>query len=149
MKILAIDPGNIQSAYILWDGKEILSKNIIINETLIDLLQHWPDTCQILIVEQIRSYGMPVGATIFDTVFWSGRFCQAWPGDFYQLPRMDVKNHLCHNSRAKDSNIRQALIDRFEPDLKPRQRPKGVLEGLVKDLWAAMGVAVTWFDQNK
>jgi len=66
-----------------------------------------------MVIEQVRSYGMPVGATVFDTVFWSGRFCQAWPNEFHQMPRLKVKQHICHDSRAKDSNIIQALVDRF------------------------------------
>jgi len=147
--ILAIDPGPTQSACVVWNGTEILEYKTLLNEDMLDILIVGLREQDPLVIEQIRSYGMPVGATVFDTVFWSGRFYQAWEGPVYQIPRLKVKQHLCHDSRAKDSNIRQALIDRFEPELKPRQRPKGVLKGLVKDEWAALAVAVTWMDQNK
>lgn len=30
-----------------------------------------------------------------------------------RIPRLKVKVHLCHDSRAKDANIRQAILDRF------------------------------------
>ena len=91
---------------------------------------------------------MPVGASVFDTVFWSGRFCEAFGEPFHLMPRLAVKLHICHDSRAKDTNIRRALIDRFEPDLKPRQRPKGILKGFSGHVWAAMALAVTFWDQQ-
>lgn len=147
MKILAIDPGTKKSAYVIWDGKHILDMGIKFNNQFIVALYQMPPGN--LVVEQVRSYGMAIGATTLDTVFWSGRFCEAWRGDWSLMPRMDVKMHLCHNSRANDSNIRQALIDRFEPTLKPRQRPKTILKGVSKDIWAAVALAVTWWDLNR
>ena len=146
MKIIAIDPGTKESAWVQWDGKNILSMGIMFNmELIMELYQFKPSN---MVIEQVRCYGMTIGASTLDTVFWSGRFCEAWPGDWSLMPRMDVKMHLCHDSRAKDKNIRQALIDRFEPDLKPRQRPKTVLKGVGTHLWAAMALAVTWWDLN-
>ncbi len=94
--------------------------------------------------EQIKCYGMPVSDSIFDTVFWSGRFCEAWSFEFHRVPRMDVKMHHCHNSRAGDSNIRTALIDRFGPP--GTKKAPGLTYGLKKDLWAAFALAVYWVD---
>jgi len=148
MKIIAIDPGPTQSAFVIWDGTLIIATEILKNDNLLELIAEYPHKTFPMVIEQVRSYGMPVGATIFDTVFWSGRFYQAWKGPKYQMPRLEVKQHICHNSRAKDSNIRQALIDRLEPDLKPRQRPKGILKGLVRDQWAAMALAVTFLEKE-
>lgn len=147
-KVLAIDPGPTQSAYVVWDGNTIVAKYIDHNEKLIKILSDYPHTYYPLAVEKIVSYGMSVGESVFSTVFWAGRFCQAWNGEHFLIPRLTVKQHLCHDSRAKDSNIRQALIDRFEPDLKPRCRPKEKLKGLKNDLWAAFALAVTFYDQN-
>ena len=148
-KIIAIDPGPTQSAYVVWDGKEISELSIIDNEVFVLALGAWPGEPFPMVIEQIRSYGMAVGMTIFDTVFWSGRFYEAWKGDCYLIPRLQVKQHICHDSRANDSNIRQALIDRFEPALMPRQRPKSVLKGLKKDLWSAAAIALTYWDQSE
>ena len=149
MKVFGIDPGSEQSAYVIWNGEEILAKGILENGKMVYLLMDYGNAFLTrVVIEQVRSYGMAVGMTVFDTVFWSGRFCQAYPGKFHQVPRLQVKQHICHDSRAKDSNIRRALIDRFEPDLKPRQRPKSILHGVSNDIWAAMALAVTWWDQN-
>ena len=151
MIIFALDPGPKKSALVVWDGKEIDFAEILPNEYGRDesILNHLHQPGRIdpvLVIEQVKSYGMAVGDTIFETVFWSGRFAQAWQGKWSRMPRMDVKIHLCHQARAKDSNIRQALIDRFEPDLEPKKRPKGILKGLKADLWAAMALAVTYYD---
>lgn len=145
MNVFAIDPGPVQSAYVVWDGSEILEMDKVDNENLLVMVGNLYCPA-VFVIEQIKSYGMAVGEPIFNTVFWSGRLCQAWRGVFHRVPRMDVKMHLCHDSRAKDSNIRQALIDRFEPELKPKQRPKGILKGVKADIWAALAVAVYFYD---
>ena len=150
--IIAIDPGSVQSGWVVWDGENIHDFGLWENKNLLHLLNRTQVSTlprdMDLVVEQIRSYGMAVGASTFDTVFWSGRFCEGFGEAFHLMPRLEVKLHLCHDSRAKDSNIRRALIDRFEPDLKPRQRPKGILKGVYKDIWAAMARAVNFFPLN-
>ena len=68
----------------------------------------------------IASYGMPVGKEVFDTCVWIGRFIEDMnciPQDRITVTeyiyRKDEKMNICHSMKAKDSNIRQALIDRF------------------------------------
>ena len=150
-RILAIDPGPELSAWVVWDGYQILSMGKKENLFLLSDLIPEADA-DALVIEEVASYGMAVGRSVFTTVFWSGRFYESWDvnraGNIYMIPRMKVKMHLCHNSRANDSNIRQALIDRYEPDLLPRQRPKGILKGVSKDVWAALGLAVTFLGQD-
>lgn len=154
MKILAIDPGPEKSAFVHWDGKVIVSKGILKNGFLRGQMQ-CNENIEILVIEQIKSYGMAVADSIFDTVFWTGRFCEAWSGlMFYRVPRMDVKMHLCHDSRARDSNIRTALIDRFgkpgtkkEPNLTYGET--GEKEDKMKaDMWQAFALAVYWYDTH-
>jgi len=144
--ILAIDPGSEQSAIVFWDGETetIHEMGIFPNETLVKELPGRHHVGRSLVIEEIRSYGMPVGLSIFQTVFWSGRFAQAWRGDFNMLPRGKVKMHLCHTMRAKDSNIRQTLIDRF--GVPGTKKKPGLTYGLKKDLWAAFALAVTFYD---
>lgn len=157
MKIITIDPGPVKSAYVIWDGNKVIIKDILDNDDLLYKLNTWPfpNRNEIpfpLIIEQVRSYGMAVGMTVFETVFWSGRFCQAWPGEFHQVPRLKVKQHLCHDSRAKDSNIIQALVDRFAYGEKNRgkgtKKENGFFYGFKADIWQAFALAVMWVDQN-
>jgi hypothetical protein len=153
-KILATDPGAEQSAFVVWDGEKIGEFGLKDNEHFlysVVLAVGAPGNIP-LVIEQVRSYGMPVGATVFDTVFWSGRFCQAWHGDFFQVPRLQVKQHLCHDSRAKDSNIIQALVDRFAYGQKNRGKgtkgAPGFFYGFKADIWQAFALAITFWDQN-
>ena len=149
MKILAIDPGNIESGYVIWDGEKILKMGKENNELIINDVYN--TEADYMAIEMVASYGMPVGKSVFDTCVWIGRFIEAWKSKlniFWELIyRKDVKMHLCHTMRAKDSNIRQALIDRFEPGLQARKRPADVLKGLSKDMWSAMAIAVYSYDK--
>lgn len=70
----------------------------------------------VLVIEMIASYGMPVGKEIFETCVWIGRFKELAiiknkKVDY--IYRKEEKINLCQSMKAKDSNIRQALIDRF------------------------------------
>lgn len=112
-QILAIDPGPVQSAWCLY-GAGGLRAGVLLNGELRASLLDGGFGGDRLAVEMIQSYGMSVGAEVFDTCVWIGRFVEAWGGRDYELvPRLRVKSHLCRDSRAKDANIRQALIDRF------------------------------------
>ena len=68
-----------------------------------------------IVIEMIASYGMPVGKEVFETCVWIGKFAQASGIKEEYIYRKEEKMNLCHSMKAKDSNIRQALIDRFGP----------------------------------
>lgn len=143
MIVAAIDPGTRESALVLWDGFRVLHAAIYSNEDLLTrLLGH---QCELLVIEQVESYGMAVGREVFETVWWAGRFAQAWhPAPFQMVPRRTIKLHLCQSMRAKDANIRQALVDRFgEPGTK---KAPGTLYGITSHKWAALALAVTVHD---
>lgn len=158
MKLIAIDPGNVQSAYVVLEecdpGIAILAHGILPNEELLPMLGdgmvnddiHVARTCP-LVIEMVASFGMAVGKEVFETVWWTGRFCQAWRGEFRRLYRMQVKMHLCHTSRAKDANIRQALIDKLGP--AGTKKSPGPTYGVSKDIWSALAVGVTWLETRE
>jgi len=155
--VYGLDPGNVRSALVVLDERgTVFSKRILDNEAMrLELLERLRpfsrSTGSVLVIEQVASYGMAVGETVFETVYWSGRFHECWCSRVERIKRLDVKLHLCHDSRAKDSNVRQALIDRFGPGKDKAiglKKAPGPLYGFKKDLWAALAVAVTWRDQN-
>jgi hypothetical protein len=146
MSVLAIDPGTERSAFVLWDGKAILQHGTKLNREMSVWLRVGFMPQPVVVAEEIESYGMPVGREVFETVFWTGRFAEACNGALRRLPRRIVKLHLCGDSRAKDANIRAALIDRFGG--RQSIRKGGVLYGIHKDEWSALAIAVTWSEQG-
>ena len=118
--ILGIDPGPAQSATVLYDAesRKVLSFGIDQNS---DVLEYFNNLGigSTLVIEMIASYGMPVGAEVFNTCVWIGRFIQEWQtlnnGPAFTVKRLQIKSALCHSAKANDANIRAALIDLFGP----------------------------------
>ena len=150
MRVLAIDPGNVKSAYVVMEGGDLYEFGIVENSFLkADISAFCAD---FLAIEMIASYGMAVGETVFETCLWIGRFIEAWEEDstVTKIYRKEVKMHLCNSMRAKDGNIRQAIIDRYPatgggkiPQIGVKSK-QGPLYGVSKDVWAALGVAITY-----
>ncbi|WP_026887689.1 hypothetical protein [Clostridium beijerinckii] len=165
--ILAIDPGNVESGYaLLNDDLSIVEKGKIENEYVLDdVIPRFLDVnlnefldknneCKLHIaIEMVASYGMAVGATVFETCMWIGRFYQK----SYEMGlkpqliyRKEEKLNICGSMKAKDSNIIQALIDRFAPNTtnkgKGTKKEPGWFYGFKKDIWQAYAVGVTYYD---
>lgn len=147
--LLAIDPGNTHSGWVLIDvptrrplehGK---TDNYMLRDFLLTLVLDADHT----VIEMVASYGMPVGAEVFDTCVWIGRLIEAAPVDDVDLiKRQPVKLHHCHSPKAKDSNVRQALVDRFTPGQpnhgKGTRDDPGWFHGFHADIWQAYALAV-------
>lgn len=153
MNVLAIDPGTTQSGYVAFDGESVVASGVMPNSEMLQYLrrQHWAINGYAIALEMIASYGMAVGREVFETCVWIGRFQQAWhtPDAVKKVYRKDVKLHLCGTTKAKDANIRQALLDLFPatgggktPQIGTKAAP-GPLYGVSSHAWAALGVAVT------
>lgn len=156
MKILALDPGTFETGFVVLEGDRILASGVQPNPKILYLLREhreytdssfsrpWcPIYADVLAIEMVASYGMPVGAEVFETVRWIGRFQQAWPEpeSVRFVFRKAVKEHLCGTHLAKDPHIRQRLIDMIGPVGTVKNR--GPLYGVKSHAWAALAVAVT------
>lgn len=157
MKVLAIDPGNTESGFILWDGKTVLAKGKVSNKDILyeikDKLNFDPSIY--VAIEMVASYGMPVGKEVFETCVWIGRFYQA---SFMITKRVelvyrkDIKLHICGVTKAKDSNIICALVDRFGNRNiygkygKGTIKNKGLFFGFSADVWQAFALAAYYYD---
>lgn len=137
--IIGIDPGNKETAFVVITGGEIRDHFYGCNESALNRLRlHAAINKTEIYCEMIASYGMPVGKSIFDTCLFIGRIMEALP-DVKLITRNTVKNTICHSSKAKDANIRQALIDIYgEVGTKKNQ---GGTFGISGDKWAALAVA--------
>jgi hypothetical protein len=156
MTIIAIDPGPTHSAVVVYSttARKIAEQAKYSNEYIAEHLQvelcfYMPDR---LVIEQVCSYGMPVGAEVFETVYWSGIFAASFGLDRTdRIPRKTIVTNLCGSARAKDANVRQAIIDRFggkEKAIGNKKQP-GPLYGIGGDCWSALAVALTWCDQQR
>ena len=156
MTILAIDPGNVQSAYVLIDdGFRLGAHGKVDNYKLLGCLKEFAKCCDRVVIERIASYGMAVGRTVFETCEWIGRFTQAAAQHKVRTEyvfRMEEKMTLCHSAKAGDANIRRALIDRFaRHDMRTGKGTKknpDYFYDFAKDEWAAMAVAVAYLDRQ-
>ena len=132
VRLLAIDLGPENSSGVEYDaqtGDVVWTQTWPNDEWLIWLNDTYATD---LAIEMVASYGMAVGADVFETVFWIGRFADRWetgPRLVSDIParrpamlvyRRDVKLHLCGQANAKDANVRQVLIDRYGPGRRGR-----------------------------
>lgn len=183
MLVLAIDPGPVQSAYALCSAEgAYVGGEKIANDRMRRLargiIPRHAQRVEWCVIEQVGHYGMPVGKDVFDTVYWAGRFAEAWGWEsrLVLLPRRAVKLALCGQARAKDSHIRQAVIDRFGGNRlalggvkcqgckgkgwtgrgRPAchtctgsgwEVPPGPLHGVTGDVWQALALGLTFWEQ--
>ena len=155
-KILCIDPGPVSSGVVVFDGTTVLeSCPEYDNEDLLESICFNDCSAHKMVIEMIACYGMPVGKETFETCVWIGRFIERFGRPYDLIYRKDVKLTLCNNMRAKDANIRQAILDRFSatgggktPQIGTKNKP-GPLYGISKHAWSALALGLTWFEQNK
>lgn len=148
MIVCGIDPGPEESAFVIWDGARIVAHGNLPNGKLLALYATpAPEDADMLFaIEQIRGFGVPAGNKLFDTCFWSGRFFEAFgPERTTMVPRKTAADHVCGTGRvSKDQFVREALIDRIGP--QGTKKDRGPTFGIAGHCWAALAVAVTFYD---
>lgn len=148
--LLAIDPGSSESGWVVIDTDTrrpvVFGKTP--NDELRDMLANHHGASR-AVIEMVASYGMAVGAEVFDTCVWIGRYVEVLRGTGVEpelVKRLPVKVHHCRSARATDTNVRQALVDRFaygQPNHGKGTKPNpGWFHGFAKDIWAAYALAV-------
>lgn len=154
MRVFAIDAGCTESGYVVVDlpNLTIVESGKIKNEDLLKAVPLLSASADIFALEMIASYGMPVGKEVFDTCIWIGRFVQVAEKNPTYIYRKEVKLYLCGSTRAKDTNVRRSLIDRYaKHDYKTGKGTKkypDTFHGVTKDAWAAVAVAVTAYERK-
>lgn len=160
MNIIAIDPGNKESGWVVMDSETLkpLEFGKTENEDLRSRFPslRWGYKMSDAVIERVACYGMAVGRDVFDTCEWIGRFTELFEFagvKVHYITRKDEKINLCGSMKAKDTNIRRALIDRFaEHDFKNGKGTKNNPDwfyGFKADIWAAYAVGVTWCDMQR
>jgi Holliday junction resolvasome RuvABC endonuclease subunit len=142
VRLLAIDPGTTESGSVWFRDGRLHDSAIMANADLLTVIR--TSRPEEVAIEMIASYGMAVGREVFETCVWIGRLQQVAEDIGARVTliyRRDVKLHLCGNPRAKDPNIRQALIDLIGP--QGTKKAPGPTYGVKSHAWAALGVAAT------
>lgn len=150
--VLAVDPGNFATAYVLLRGdKKVLSFDKVDNDTFRERLLNMcnAENCgnfrppTIVATEMVASYGMSVGASVFDTCVFIGECKEIARGyvPWVQVVRLEVKLAICRSPKANDATIRAALLDEFGP--QGTKKAPGPTFGFKADMWAALALAET------
>ena len=179
MKIFAIDPGSEVSSFVIWDPvPNVIHEHglDVTNGVLIQRVRALEEQMH-LVVERIASQGMIVGQETFDTADYVGALGEAYVHKYlvHKIFRRLVKVGCCGDSKAKDSNVRQFVIDYFGGQDKAiggkkcgkckgkgwfgsgRQEcpackgakwkhPPGKVFGFAEDEWQAMALAIYFFE---
>lgn len=152
--LLSIDPGTFESGWVLMDAgtAAILDKGITDNTELVARIQDNTLGAGHLSIELIEPRGMPIGNSTLMTVLWTGRFVQAFEGNFTMVHRRRVKLFLTGSVRAKDSNVNTAVGDMYHPlgtkAAKGTKKSPGPLYGCKSHIFAAIAVGLYWRDEN-
>ena len=155
MNILALDVGTTESGYCLMDEKtyQPYSFGKVANEELLKIVQ--TEDYGKMVYEAFASYGMAIGQSTIKSIEWNGRFIQcAINRDIPVFPvfRKEEKINICGSMKAKDTNIRQALIDRFAffdfKNGKGTKLNQDFFDGFSKDAWSAFAIGTTYIDRG-
>lgn len=177
MKIMAIDPGTTESAYVILDDQyQIISADKVGNDVILSIIADAPGLDAVIIEDIEPRYsstdrsaaGAVMGQSTIETIKAFGRF--SWQAALRGLIvgsifRRDERSCLIPTKRNglpplpetapkhADGQIRASLIRRFARHDKERGRGTkanpDTFYGFHGDMWQAMAVGVTWLDQAK
>lgn len=139
-RILAIDPGNEISGWVIVEDGKITESDNTPNAGVLNIIKY--TQFNVLAIEWISSYGMPVGKTTFETCLWVGRFSETANRMcklIRLIPRMRIKHHHTGRAAAKDSNVKAACEEKY--GVKGTKANPGYFYGVSKHAWQAFAVA--------
>lgn len=177
MKIMAIDPGTTESAYVILDDQyQIFSADKVGNDVILSIIADAPGLDAVIIEDIEPRYsstdksaaGAVMGQSTIETIKAFGRF--SWQASLRGLMvgsifRRDERSCLIPTKRNglpplpetapkhADGQIRASLIRRFARHDQERGRGTkanpDTFYGFHGDMWQAMAVGVTWLDREK
>lgn len=115
--IYAIDPGPDESGYVMLDMRDYAvvecghESNRLLESQMESMSRY-----VLFVSEDVVCYGMAVGQSTIDTCVQIGRFSKAAEkvnATLSRINRREIKLALCGSMKAKDGNVRQAIIDMY------------------------------------
>ena len=156
MRILSIDPDPNGGSWVLLDESgEVLDHGYQEQRGVLFNSIRAATGVVTVVVEGIQNMGMPMGNPTIETIKNIGEFRAACYGMALvtfddTLTRPKIKGALCGSARAKDSNVRAALLDLYPatgggatPQIGIKSQP-GPLFGIKADEFAALAVGLVW-----
>lgn len=159
--ILAIDPGTWQSGWVLYNpGNKrhpVEAHAVEQNLDVIRMIRSTPlPGLTAIVIEDFACYGMAIGTSSIKTIKWIGHFERTVIDHRRMEPvtitRKDVKHHLCGTFKARDTNVWQAVMDRFGSDKSiaiGKKASPGPLYGITSHQRAALALAITFAETRK
>lgn len=144
--IVAIDPGTTHSAYVRWQNGEIIFADKPTNKIVLDRLVNPDRIAETVLIEWITSYGMRVGAEVFETCRWVGKFEMACKETAILVPRREIKMWHCGTPSSKDADIIGALKEKYGD--KGTKASPGLTYPLKGDTWQAFALATYWSERE-
>jgi hypothetical protein len=176
MIVYGIDPGTEHSGVVAYDvaARVAIYPGEVPNKILLAYLRNPLSRIPRLnlsrvYIETIEPMGLPVGKSTLETMRWVGRFQEAWEWcsgkSAILVSRSDEKITLCgaatfldqesgRRRSVTDTQIRQAIIDRFPPrgdgkvpQIGTKAKP-GPLYGVKGHAWSALSVVLTGLEKT-
>ena len=154
-RVLALDPGNEETGFVLADKdtRRPIEFGKIANRELADMMLKGTLKFDEFVSERMESMGTLIGRTVLEACEWVGRFSQI--AEFLgcevnYVYRHEEKINICGDSRAKDANIRRALIDRFAKTANGKGTAKNpdFFYNFKSDIWSAYAVLTVYLDRE-
>lgn len=145
MTVLAIDPGDTQSALVIVNDRfnTIEHHEKSPNEEILEICRRQRHDIFAVEILEDRGFGgsKPIRVQhLYDTQLWAGRFFEASCGIYkYGVFRRDVKRTFCASFKAGDKEVRAAMLGFYgNPGSK---RNPGNTYGITADQWSALAIA--------
>lgn len=158
-RALALDTGTTSTGFAYVEFSKhchptLLNFGIIGNQDILKMIGESKHDA--IVMENFQCMGMAVGISTFNAAIWLGRFVEAArrsdPSQtVYLMHRSAIKMEICGTPRAKDPNIRQAIIDMYPVGQGGGKVPqiginkqRGPLYGVSSHVWSALAVAISF-----
>lgn len=153
-RVMGIDPGPTVSGWAVYDGTDPVVCGVDGNDDVVAMVKiaqaRGPVT---LVIERVQNYGRNVGKSLFDTLYWSGRFAQAGYDSGHVVQRlyfMDVRQHFVGKKLARERDVWLKLVERYggaERAVGTRKAP-GTIAHVKGHARSAFALALTWWDRT-
>lgn len=138
---IAIDPGSETSGLLVMSsGKVANASQDLPPEAVERVVRTW--SFLPVLIEGLSNYGQQIGDETLRTAYVIGKLYGIDPSRTTVIRRIDVKLALVGASGAKDSVIRQDLLERFGgPAAAKKGGPLSTVKG---HAWQALALACAW-----